>query len=196
MKAMIQIQDTLVSLDVIEQYFCCDFDKCLGACCIEGDAGAPVSEDEIEELEEAMERVADDLTPAGRRAIDEQGVVSIDCEGELGTTIVDGRECAFCTFGPGGMTLCALEKAYREGRSRWCKPRSCRLYPVRLKDYGRYIAVNYDRWKVCRGAETKGRALGLRVYQFLKGPLIERFGEEWYRELSLTAEEWLRQNHK
>lgn len=193
---MLQIQNTLVSLDVIEQYFCCDMDKCLGACCIEGDAGAPVASDEIAELEESYENVRDYLTPAGIRAIEEQGVVSIDCEGEIGTTIVDGRECAFCTFGPGGLTLCALEKAYREGRSRWCKPRSCRLYPIRLKDYGSYIAVNYDRWKVCRGAEAKGRALGLRVYQFLKEPLIARFGEEWYAELCLTAEEWLKRGQR
>ena len=190
---MLQIKDTLVSLDLIERFFCCDLDSCLGACCVEGDAGAPVADDEVCHLEDALEIIHDELTPAARQTIAEQGVVYIDSEGDLVTSIVGGRDCVFCTYAPGGKTLCALEKAFREGRTKWCKPSSCHLYPVRLKSYGSFTAVNLHRWKICKSAETLGRKLGLRAYQFLKAPLTARFGKEWYDELSLTAEEYLRQ---
>ncbi len=190
---MLQIKDTLVSLDLVERYFCCDLDSCLGACCVEGDAGAPVLPGEVASLEKCLETVEDSLTPRAREVIDEQGVVYVDEEGDLVTSIVEGRECVFCTYASGGKTLCALEKAYREGKTRWCKPVSCHLYPVRLKEYGGFTAVNLHRWKICHSAEKLGRKLGLRAYQFLKEPLVNRFGKEWYEELCLTAEEYLRQ---
>lgn len=190
---MLQIKDTLVSLDLVERYFCCDLDSCLGACCVEGDAGAPVLPGEVASLEECLETVEDSLTPRAREVIKEQGVVYVDEEGDLVTSIVEGRECVFCTYASGGKTLCALEKAYREGKTRWCKPVSCHLYPVRLKEYGGFTAVNLHRWKICHSAEKLGRKLGLRAYQFLKEPLVNRFGKEWYEELCLTAEEYLRQ---
>jgi len=190
---MLQIKDTLVSLDLAERYFCCDLDACHGACCIEGDAGAPITRQEYERLREVVPIVADDLTPAGRREISESGVGYIDCEGDLVTTIVGGRECAFCTYAPGGMCLCAIEKAYREGRTDFRKPQSCHLYPVRVKRYSTFTAVNYHRWKICKPAEALGRKLGIRLYEFLKEPLTEAFGREWYDELALTCREYLRQ---
>ncbi len=190
---MLQIKDTLVSLDLAERYFCCDLDACHGACCIEGDAGAPITRQEYERLSEVVPIVADDLTPAGRREISESGVGYIDCEGDLVTTIVGGRECAFCTYAPGGMCLCAIEKAYREGRTDFRKPQSCHLYPVRVKRYPTFTAVNYHRWKICKPAEALGRKLGIRLYEFLKEPLTEAFGREWYDELALTCREYLRQ---
>lgn len=190
---MLQIKDTLVSLDLAERYFCCDLDACRGACCIEGDAGAPITRQEYERLREVVPIVADDLTPAGRREISESGVGYVDCEGDLVTTIVGGRECAFCTYAPGGMCLCAIEKAYREGRTDFRKPQSCHLYPVRIKRYPAFTAVNYHRWKICKPAEALGRKLGIRLYEFLKEPLIEAFGREWYDELALTCREYLRQ---
>lgn len=190
---MLQIKDTLVSLDLAERYFCCDLDACHGACCIEGDAGAPITRQEYERLSEVVPIVADDLTPAGRREISESGVGYIDCEGDLVTTIVGGRECAFCTYAPGGMCLCAIEKAYREGRTDFRKPQSCHLYPVRIKRYPTFTAVNYHRWKICKPAEALGRKLGIRLYEFLKEPLTEAFGSEWYDELALTCREYLRQ---
>lgn len=190
---MLQIKDTLVSLDLAERYFCCDLDACHGACCIEGDAGAPITRQEYEHLREVVPIVADDLTPAGRREISESGVGYIDCEGDLVTTIVGGRECAFCTYAPGGMCLCAIEKAYREGRTDFRKPQSCHLYPVRVKRYPTFTAVNYHRWKICKPAEALGRKLGIRLYEFLKEPLTEAFGREWYDELALTCREYLRQ---
>lgn len=190
---MLQIQDTLVSLDLLERYFCCDLDSCRGECCIEGDAGAPITEAERDRLEEILPEVLPDLSPAARRVIEEQGVSYIDEEGDLVTSIVDGGNCVFTTYGPGGVCLCAVEKACREGRIDFLKPVSCHLYPVRITEYDTFTAVNLHRWKICKCAEVLGRKQGLRAYQFLKGPLTARFGADWYRELELTAAEYLRQ---
>ena len=195
-EVMLQIQDTLVSLDLIEQFFCCDLDACLGQCCIEGDAGAPVTEAECESIRRVLPQVWNDMLPAGREAVKEQGVSYVDEEGDLVTTIVDGRNCAFTCYAPGGKCICALEKAFREGRTSFCKPASCHLYPVRLTEYPTFTAVNYHRWKICKSAEVNGRRLGLRAYQFLREPLIARFGQAWYDELCLAADAYLEEYGK
>lgn len=191
---MIQIQNTLVSLDLIERFFVCDLDACLGACCIEGDAGAPLAEGEDSRIEDVLPEIENDLLPRAIREIRESGAAYTDPDGDLVTQIVDGRDCVYTCYAEGGKCLCALEKAFREGRIPDVKPISCRLYPVRLKEYDGFTAVNMHRWKICRPAETLGRRKGIRAYQFLKGPLTARFGEEWYTELEFTAAEYLRQN--
>lgn len=188
---MLQIKDTLISLDLVERYFCCDLDSCLGECCIDGDAGAPITEDERRKLEEVLPAVIDDLLPAARREIEENGVAYVDCEGDLVTSIVDGRNCVFTTYGPGGMCMCALEKAWREGRIDFMKPMSCHLYPVRIREYDGFTAVNFHRWKICKCAEILGRKNGIRAYRFLEGPLVRRFGREWYDELVEAANAYL-----
>lgn len=188
---MLQIKDTLISLDLVERYFCCDLDSCLGECCIDGDAGAPITEDERRKLEEVLPAVIDDLLPAARREIEENGVAYVDCEGDLVTSIVDGRNCVFTTYGPGGMCMCALEKAWREGRIDFMKPMSCHLYPVRIREYEGFTAVNFHRWKICKCAEILGRKNGIRAYRFLEGPLVRRFGREWYDELVEAADAYL-----
>ena len=188
---MLQIQNALVSLDVIEKFFVCNLDKCLGECCIEGDAGAPITEQEYPQLKEILPEVYADLLPAARQRIDEAGVAYVDEEGDLVTQIVEGRNCVFTCYGEGGMCMCAIEKAYREGRIDFYKPISCHLYPLRLTDYPSFTAVNYHSWKICKAAEVLGRAKGVRVYQFLKEPLIRRFGKEWYDELVLACEAYL-----
>ncbi|MDE7160105.1 MAG: DUF3109 family protein [Muribaculaceae bacterium] len=190
---MIQIQDTLVSLDLIEKFFVCDLDACLGECCIEGDAGAPLTKEEAAELDSLLPEIIDELAPAAREVAREQGASYVDEEGDTVTSIVGGRDCIFTCYAPGGMCLCALEKARREGRTQFFKPISCSLYPVRLKEYGGFTAVNFHRWKICKTAEALGRKKGVRAYEFLREPLIRRFGQEWYDELDLTAREYLRQ---
>lgn len=191
---MLQIGKTLVSLDLIEKYFVCDLEACLGACCIEGDEGAPVTEEESREIKSVLADVSSFMTPGGLREVEENGVDYFDREGERVTALVNGCECAFTCREPGGLCLCALEKAWRSGViSEDVKPISCRLYPVRVKEYEGFTAVNLHRWKICRPAETKGRQLGIRAYEFLKGPLISRFGEQWYADLELASKEWLRQ---
>lgn len=191
---MFQIQNTLVSLDLAERFFCCDLDSCLGECCIEGDAGAPITEDEYKLLKEILPEIWDDLLPQAQAEINEHGVGYVDEEGDLVTSIVDGRNCVFSTYGANGMCHCAIEKAYREGRINFYKPISCHLYPLRLTDYPQFTAVNYHRWKICRCAEILGRKNDVRLYQFLKEPLIRRFGKEWYDELVLCCETYLAEN--
>lgn len=190
---MLQIKDTLVSLDLAEQFFCCDIDRCKGECCIEGDAGAPVTDEEAKLIEKVLPEIWDDMTPAAQREVKENGVSYIDSEGDRVTTIVNGRECAFSCYASGGICMCAIEKAFREGRIGWRKPVSCFLYPVRIDRYTSFTAVNYHRWKICRSAEANGRRLGIRAYQFLKEPLTEYFGQEWYNELVTACEAYLEQ---
>ncbi len=190
---MLQIGDALVSLDLIEQFFCCNLDKCLGECCIEGDAGAPISKQEYKKIKEILPEIWNDLLPQAQEVIKKQGVGYIDEEGDLVTSIVDGKNCVFTCYGNNGMCYCAIEKAYREGRIDYYKPISCHLYPVRLIEYPQFTAVNYHRWKICKAAEVLGRKENIRLYQFLKGPLIRRFGKEWYDELCEACEAYLEQ---
>lgn len=192
---MLQIKDALVSLDLLERHFLCDLESCKGECCIEGDAGAPITNDEYKILCDILPTIWDDLLPSAQRVIEEQGVGYYDEEGDLVTSIVDGRNCVFCCFSEGGMCHCAIEKAYREGRIDFYKPISCHLYPVRLTEYEKFTAVNYHRWKICKCAETLGRKKGVCAYEFLKEPLIRRFGKDWYDELCFTAKEYFAQQN-
>ena len=190
---MLQVGSALVSLDVIERFFVCDLEKCLGACCIEGDAGAPVSEEECRKLKEILPVIWDDLLPEAKSVIERQGVAYVDEEGDLVTSIVNGMDCVFTCYGNNGMCQCAVEKAFREGKIDFYKPVSCHLYPVRLKEYKDFAAVNYHRWKICKAAEVLGRREKVRVYEFLKEPLIRRFGEKWYNDLCEAAEAYLKE---
>ena len=190
---MLEIQDTLVSLDLFSQHFCCDLSVCKGCCCVEGDAGAPVEEEEIAEIEDAMEVVWEELTPEARNVIEQQGVVYPDPSGELVTSIVNDKDCVFANHDADGICYCVLDRAYREGRTHFQKPISCHLYPVRLTQVGDMTGVEYHRWDICHCARLKGKKLHLPLYQFLKEPLIRRFGKEWYDELELTATEWKKQ---
>lgn len=189
---MIKIGDTLVSLDVVEKFFYCDLDACHGECCIEGDAGAPLTAEEAGQLEQLLPDIKPLLSPKGVEAVEKDGAFYRDKDGELVTQLIEGAACAFTCFEKNGLCLCALEKARREGAAKLFKPISCSLYPIRIKEYDTFSAVNYDRWKICRPAEALGKKKGIRVYEFLKEPLIRRFGKEWYDELALTAGEYLK----
>ncbi|MCI9285849.1 MAG: DUF3109 family protein [Muribaculaceae bacterium] len=189
---MLQIQDTLVSLDLAERFFCCDIDACLGECCIEGDAGAPITPEEKERIDALMPVLKPRLLPSALNRIEEAGTGYVDEEGDLVTQIVEGRNCVFTSYAPGGVCQCAIECACSAGETGgFRKPSSCALYPVRLTEYPTFTAVNYHRWDICRPAEKLGRKLGIRLYQFLKGPLTERFGAEWYAELCEACEAYL-----
>lgn len=191
---MFQIQNTLVTLDIVERFFCCDLEKCLGACCIEGDAGAPVTEAEVGEINRVLPEIERDMLPRAIEEVRDNGIAYRDPEGELVTTLLDGRNCAFSCYGPDGVCLCAIEKARREGRiDGFLKPISCSLYPLRVTEYKDFTAVNYHRWEICRSAEQLGRRKGIRLYQFLKEPLIRRFGADWYDELCANCELYLKE---
>lgn len=190
---MLQIQDTLVSLDLAERFFCCNLDACHGQCCLDGDAGAPLEPGEADTIRGILPEIWDDLLPAAQREIEANGVSYIDCEGDEVTALVEGGLCAFATTAPDGSWRCAIENACREGRIGFLKPVSCHLYPVRVKKYDSFTAVNLHRWRICKSAEVLGRAKGMRAYRFLEGPLRRRFGDAWYDELKLTCDEYLRQ---
>ena len=190
---MLKIQDTLVSLNLAERFFCCNLNACHGQCCLNGDAGAPLEPGEADTIREILPEIWNDLLPAAQREIEANGVSYIDCEGDEVTALVQGRLCAFATTAPDGSWRCAIENACREGRIGFLKPVSCHLYPVRVKKYDSFTAVNLHRWRICKSAEVLGRAKGLRAYRFLEGPLRRRFGDAWYDELKLTCDEYLRQ---
>ena len=186
---ILDVGGVLISSDLLTAYFCCDYEKCKGACCVEGDAGAPVTLDEIAGIEDALDTVRGDLSASAQAVIDKQGVAYTDKDGDLVTSIVRGKDCVFTCY-DGDSCLCALEKAYRQGKTGFCKPISCSLYPIREKNFGNgVIGLNYNRWDICRDAIEKGKALGLPLYRFLKEPLIRRFGETWYQELLDTVNE-------
>lgn len=195
MLPIIQVGDVLVSPDILTERFCCDLDACHGECCVEGDAGAPVTLDEVASIEDALDEVWPELSASAQTVIDRQGVAYTDVEGTLVTSIVGGKDCVF-TCHDGGCCLCALERAWRAGRIRFCKPISCALYPIREVQLSNgTVGLNYHRWNVCREAVKKGRELDLPVYKFLRGPLVRRFGEQWYKELEETADELKRQGY-
>lgn len=192
---IIQVGDVLVSPDIITNTFCCDLDACKGACCVEGDAGAPVTLDEIAEIEDSLDTVWSGMSAAAQAVVDRQGVAYNDTDGELVTSMVGTKDCVF-TCHEGGVCLCLLEKAYRGGKSKFCKPISCALYPIRERRLSNGLtALNYHKWSVCEAARMKGAALGLRVYEFLREPLVRRFGQEWYDELAATVDELRRQGY-
>ena len=195
---VLQIENTVISLDLLEEYFLCDLTRCLGACCIEGDAGAPLEESEVQTLETLLPIIQDDLTPQARQTIETQGVSYIDQEGDRVTTLVDGKACVFASYEPGGSCKCVWEKAFRAGKIPFPKPISCHLYPVRVKQYSDFTAVNLHKWKICKSAFSCGHKAGVKAYRFLKEPLVRKFGAAWYEQLEIAANELqqIRQHEK
>ena len=188
-----QIDNVLLTTEILTERFCCDLDACKGECCVEGDAGAPVTLDEVAAIEESLDVVWDDLNASAQTVIDKQGVAYTDQEGDLVTSIVGGTDCVF-TCHENGCCFCALEKAYRAGKADFCKPISCALYPIReVRLKNGLIGLNYHRWDVCKDAVKKGKELDLPVYKFLKEPLTRRFGAAWYEALEEAAEEILKE---
>lgn len=192
---MVQIDDVIVPLDLFKEHFLCNLDACKGECCIEGDAGAPVELEEVEQLEAALPVIWDDLDAKARAVINKQGVVYTDEEGDLVTSIVNGKDCVFTCYDDKGYCFCAIEKAYRAGKIDFYKPLSCHLYPIRVKSMGQYSALNYHRWDVCKAAVLLGEKENVPVYKFLKEPLIRKFGESWYNELEDVARELKEQGY-
>jgi hypothetical protein len=187
---MIVLQHTVISDDIKEKFFVCNLDKCKGACCVEGDLGAPLAEDELQLLSDNYEHIKPYLSESGREAIAEQGLFIKDWEGDFSTTTIGDRECAYAIYDENLTLKCGIEQAYLDGKTNWKKPISCHLYPIRITKYDGFEALNYDKWQICNAACSFGSDLGVRVYQFLKEPLIRKYGPAWYRELEeLIAEE-------
>lgn len=179
---MIKIEKVLVSDDVREVQFVCDLAACCGDCCLEGDAGAPLEEEEISVLEDYLDEIKPYMTEAGREVVSLLGVFDYDADASYVTPLVDNRECAF-VYREKGIHYCAIEKAWSEKKIPFQKPISCHLYPVRLKQIGEFTAVNYEKWSICNPALINGKEKGVPLYKFLKEPLIRKFGQAWYELL-------------
>lgn len=195
--AAIQIKNTVVSSEVFEEAFVCDLSKCKGACCVEGDAGAPLEEDEVIILEQEYSTIKPYLRKEGIEAIEQQGTSVLDeRDGEPVTPLVQGKECAYVVFDDKGTTLCGIEKAWKEGATSFRKPISCHLYPIRTTKYRSFEAVNYHRWEICSPACSLGKELKVPVFKFLKDALIRKYGQEWFDEAEDVAKLWKEQRNK
>jgi len=187
---MLAIGNALVSEDVIEKQFVCDLNACKGACCVKGDYGAPLEEDELPMLDAIYEKVKPYLTADGIKAIEKQGKYLLYEKKEWVTPLAKGKECAYTIF-DNGTAKCGIEKAYYEGKISWKKPVSCHLYPIRITKHKSGVdAINYDRWNICNPACKLGKSLQVPVYKFLKDSLIRKYGEDWYKELEFAAEQF------
>lgn len=183
---MIQVEDKIISLDIFEKYFVCDLNACKGACCVEGDSGAPLLPEEGKIIDKAYDKVKPYMRKEGILEIEKQGVAIYDIEGDLTTPLINNRECAF-VFYERGVSKCAIEKAYTEKKINFKKPISCHLFPIRIKEYADFDAVNYEDIKICKPACACGSKLEIPVYVFLKEALIRKYGEYWYRRLLAAA---------
>lgn len=189
---MIAIDNTLVSDELFSKKFICDLSACKGACCVEGESGAPLEAREIDLLEEAYPAVKPFMRPVGVAAVEEQGVFTVDVDGEFVTPLVNGAECAFVTFDRMGIAKCAIEQAHNAGKTDFKKPVSCHLYPIRITPLKDFDALNYHYWPVCDPARECGAKLDVTVFRFLKEPLIRKYGEEYYQQLE-EADKLLRE---
>lgn len=186
---MFQIGKTIVSEEILEQDFVCNLSACRGACCVDGEAGAPLEDHETEILVHNFKDVAPYLRPEGLQAIKEQGAFVKGEDGEWETPLIENKECAYVVFSDKGIAKCGMEEAFNEGATDFRKPLSCHLYPVRVKEYTGLTAVNYHKWEICDPACNLGSKLGIPIYKFVKEALIRKFGEDWYKELEKTADE-------
>ena len=186
---MFQLGKTIVSEDILDKDFVCNLSACKGACCIEGDAGAPLEKEEVEILEDIYPKVKSLLRPQGIDAIETQGTSITTDFGDFETPLVNGGECAYVIFDKNNTALCGIEEAYNKGLIDWKKPVSCHLYPIRVKDYTEFSAINYDRWDICNDACVFGKELQIPIYRFVKDALIRKFGADWYNQLEKIAKE-------
>jgi len=181
---MIAINHTLISEDIFDKKFVCDLNACKGECCVSGDSGAPLDKKELKILDKVYPSVKPYMNKKGISAVEKNGTYILDSDGDYTTTLVsDGAECAFVFFDEKNIAKCAIEQAYLDGKIDWKKPISCHLYPIRIKEYKEYDAVNYHSWHICKPACECGQQLNVPVYKFLKEPLIRKYGDAWYEEL-------------
>lgn len=177
------IDHVVVSSDVEQEAFVCDLTQCKGACCVAGDLGAPLTEDELDKIDEVIEIVKPYLSAQAIEVLENEGGYIYDEEGDFSTTTIKGKECAFVYYDAQGIVKCSIEKAWKDGKTDFRKPISCHLYPIRVQHLEQFEALNYDRWSICSAACTLGEKLKIKVYQFLKEPLIRKYGEAWYHRL-------------
>ncbi len=181
---LIEIDDKWISGEVVEEKFVCDLLKCKGACCVEGDLGAPLEKEELPIMKRIYEQVEPYMRPEGKRAVAEQGTYLKDFTGTYSTPLVEGKECAYVSFNEQGLALCTIEQAWKDGKIDFQKPISCHLYPIRVSKHRDFEALNYDEWDICSPACSHGATVGMRVFEFTKAALIRKYGEAFYQTLT------------
>lgn len=184
---MIEIGRTIVSLDIFEEHFLCDLQRCKGACCVEGDSGAPLTVDEAGAIERDYHLFQENLPETHKAEVRKQGYFEIDFEGDMVTPLVNNRQCAYSFHDENNILKCAIEKAFSEGKTKLRKPVSCHLFPIRITAYKRFDAVNYQQLEICKAGRECGKANKLPLYKFLKEPLIRKYGEDWFAQLEEAA---------
>ena len=189
---MFQLGKAIISEDIIEKDFLCNLSSCKGECCIDGDAGAPLEDNELQILKDIFPKVKPFLRKEGLESIEKLGVYTTNEDGEHETPLINGADCAYVTFDENEVAMCAIEEAYNQGEISFKKPISCHLYPIRVRDYSEFSAINYHKWEICDDACTLGKELKVPVYKFVKQALVRKFGEDWYKEL----EEFVEKNKK
>ncbi len=191
---MVEIDGKLISLDVFEKRFVCDLNACKGACCVEGDSGAPLEEEEIDLIEDNLEKIKPYMRAEGLAEIEKTGVFYMDQDNEPVTTLVNNAECAFVFFDENNITKCAIEAAYNNGDITYKKPISCHLYPIRVKKLTNYVALNYSHWNICNDACKLGKSLDVKTFKFLKEPIIRKWGADFYEKLESVDQELEKRN--
>ncbi len=186
---MMEVGNVILSDDIKEKFFVCDLESCKGACCVEGDLGAPLTDEELDIMDSIQSKVLPYLSPKGAKEIKNQGAYILDEDKEYSTPTINNKECAYAIYDERKILKCGIEQAYLDKKIEFKKPISCHLYPIRIQSYKKFDAVNYDQWHICKAACSNGKALGVPVYKFLKEPLIRKYGKDWYSELSTIIEE-------
>jgi hypothetical protein len=184
---MIEIGRAIVSLDIFEEHFLCDLQRCRGACCVEGDSGAPLTVEEAGAIERDYHLFQENLPETHKTEVRKQGHSVIDFEGDVVTPLVNNRQCAYSFYDENNILKCAIEKAFFEGKTSFRKPVSCHLFPIRITKYKRFDAVNYQQLEICKAGRECGKANKLPLYKFLKEPLIRKYGTDWYAQLEEAA---------
>ena len=184
---MIQIGGAIVSLDIFEKQFVCNLAKCKGMCCVYGESGAPLEDDEITILQELFPKVKPFMTTAGIAVVELQGVYDTDIDNDKVTPLIGNSEDCVYACKEKNLIYCAIEKAFIHGETEFRKPLSCHLYPIRITKYNDFEAVNYHPWKICIDALRLGKRKTTPLYVFLKEPLIRKYGAEWYEQLCQAA---------
>ncbi len=187
---LFELENKIVSTEIFSRKFVCDLKACKGACCIEGDGGAPLEIDEIENIQTNLETIKKYMRPEGIQTVETNGIQYKDADGDAVTTLINNKECAFVFFDENNSAKCSIEHAFKKGEIDFNKPLSCHLYPIRIKKFNDYSAINFESWDICKPACSCGEQLNIPVYKFLKEPLIRAFGEDFFFELTEIEKEF------
>ena len=186
---LVEIGNKIVSTDIFSEQFTCDLNKCKGACCVKGNGGAPLNENEVDKIQNKIEKIKPYMSKSGIETVNREGVYYLDEEDTPATKLIDKKECCFVYFDENEIAKCSIETAYKTGDINFNKPESCHLYPIRIKEFNEFTAINYETWDICSPACSLGKSLKVPVYQFLKEPIIRVFGSSFFEELTKVDQE-------